>query len=182
MCTIFTDMDECLVNLSKSVIDEMNQEHGMNFNWKDTDYYWSKTGLPREYFDEVLKRPYIFEMAEPMDGAIENINKLKDYGFEIIFLTCPEYTSEFSMNEKVIWLEKHFKWFNPYNNLILSARKDLVKSEGNYIIDDVLKYLEGFDGIRICFARNWNESFKGLRFETWNEISKYIIELEENDR
>ena len=86
------------------------------------------------------------------------------------------------MNEKVMWLEKHFKWFNPYKNLVLSARKDLVKSEGNYIIDDVLKYLEGFDGIRICFARNWNGSFKGLRFETWDEKRKYIIELEENNR
>lgn len=179
MITIYIDLDCTVVDLNKAVIEELNRLKGTNFNPNVTvDYWWSHTNQPQEVFEEILREPYLFEMADSIKGAIKGVNKLHDYGFEIVFLTCPNYDSEFCFNEKVLWLEKHFDWFDSYKNVIFTARKDLVGTKYDYLIDDDPKYLNRFRGISICFEQPWSDKFNGIKFTSWDKITAYIIEVE----
>ena len=54
---LYIDMDDCIVNLSKAVIDEMNREFNMNYNYlENSNYWWLDTGKHQSYFEEVLCR------------------------------------------------------------------------------------------------------------------------------
>lgn len=179
MATIYIDLDGTIVDLTKAVIEELNRLKGTNFKPEVAkSYWWEETGYPQEVFEEILREPYLFEMADSIKGAIKGVNKLYDYGFEIVFLTCPNYDSEFCFNEKVLWLEKHFDWFDSYKNVIFTARKDLVGTKDDYLIDDDPKYLNGFKGISICFEQPWSNKFNGIKFTSWDKITTYIIETE----
>ena len=78
----------------------------------------------------------------------------------------------------MLWLEKHFDWFDPYRNAIFTARKDLVGTKDDYLIDDDPKYLNGFKGISVCFEQPWSNKFNGIKFTSWDKITTYIIETE----
>lgn len=178
MGTIYIDMDNVTVDLNKYVVEEVNAREGTNHKPEDTvDWWWSNLGVSQEYLNGILCEPYTFEFAEPIDGAIEGINKLKEFGLDIVFLTTPHYNSVFSMEEKRIWLEERFKWFDPYKHLIFTGRKELVGTKEDILIDDSIKNLRGFRGIKICFDAPWNKEWGGLRFNDWDELSNYIISL-----
>ena len=178
MCTIFIDMDNVTADLNKYVVEEVNARMGTNHKPEDTtDWWWSNLGVPQEYLDGILCEPFTFECLEPVKGAIEGINKLKEFGLDIVFLTTPHYDSLYSMEEKKIWLETHFKWFDPYRDLIFTGRKGLVGTKNDILIDDSIKNLRGFRGIKICFNTSWNKEWGGLKFSNWEELSDYIISL-----
>ena len=81
------------------------------------------------------------------------------------------------MEEKCTWLDTHFEWFDPYKHLIFTGRKELVGTKDDILIDDSIKNLKGFRGIKICFSAPWNKEWEGLKFSNWEELSNYIISL-----
>ena len=176
---IYIDMDDVLDNLTEIVIDEMNEDFGTNYNWEDTEsYWWLDTGRPQSYFEEVLCREGVFKNAPPIKGAIESVNELKKRGFNIVFLTCPHFENKHSTNEKVEWLKQYFDWFDPYQHLVCTNRKDLVGTQDDYLIDDNPKHLNRFRGIKICFARRYNKGYQGVRLGYWEDVLNYIYKLE----
>ena len=178
MCTIFIDLDNVTVDLNKYVVEEVNAREGTNHKPEDTsDWWWSNLNVPQEYLNGILCEPYAFEFMEPVEGAIEGINKLKEFGLDVVFLTTPHYDSVFSMEEKRIWLEEHFKWFDPYKHLILTGRKGLIGTIHDILIDDSIDNLKSFRGMKLCYSAPWNKQWCGLKFNNWEELSDYIISL-----
>ena len=178
MSVIYIDMDNVVVDLNRAVVERVNQIMGTNHKPEDTkDWWWNNLGVSQEFLNDILCEPYIFEEAKPMVGAIQGINRLKDYGLDIVFLTTPHYDSLYSMEEKKIWLETHFNWFDPYRDLIFTGRKGVVGTKNDILIDDSIKNLRGFRGIKICFNAPWNKEWGGLKFSNWEELSDYIISL-----
>ena len=48
---IYIDLDDCIVNLSESVIREMNEEFNMDYAYtQNSSYWWLDTGKPQSYF------------------------------------------------------------------------------------------------------------------------------------
>ena len=176
---LYIDMDDCIVNLSKAVIDEMNREFNINYDYRDnTSYWWLDTGKTQEYFEDVLCRKGVFKYAQPIMGAGVNIDWLHQKGINIIFLTTPHYENPHCVNEKVFWLKHQFKWFDPYKHLICTNRKDLVGTKDDILIDDNPNHIKGFKGVGICYAQKFNEDYKGIRMGDWNKITDYIMKLE----
>ena len=183
MSVIYIDMDNVVVDLNRAVVERVNQIIGTNHKPEDTkDWWWSNLGVSQEFLNDILCEPYIFEEAKPMIGDIQGINRLKDYGLDIVFLTTPHYDSDYSMEEKKRWLEWKFDWFDPYKNLIFSGRKGLVGTRDDYIIDDSINNLKGFKGLSICYDAPWNKEYDGIRFDNWRDMVDYIIYLEEHSR
>lgn len=93
--------------------------------------------------------PLIFHFLEPIDGAIEAVNKLFDL-YEVYFLSTPMWNVPDSFTGKRIWLEKHFGEAAK-KRLILTHRKDLCI--GDYLIDDRLRHgVTEFKGMHIHFG------------------------------
>ena len=179
---LFIDMDNTVVNFDKHVIDIMNEEKGMNYNWEDnTCWWWSDTGVEKEYFEEVITRQGTFLNCEPVEGAVEYINKLYNEGFEIVFLTLPQWDNPYCVTEKIEWLQRHFSWFDANKNLVLTKQKHLLYKPFRLLIDDSIDYLDSWYGVKICKGTNINKEYKGFREETWEEIYKLIKKMEKGE-
>lgn len=107
----------------------------------------------------------LFFILEPIDGAIEAINRLLDNPkFDVYFLSTPMWEQPESYTGKRYWLGKHFG-DKVTNRLILSKRKDL--NIGDYLIDDTFRNGAGdFTGEHIHFG--------GDEYPTWKEVITYL--------
>ena len=82
------------------------------------------------------------------------------------------------IHERMEWLEKNFDWFKKEKHLILTSNKKVCDKEDRVLIDDYPHNLNWIDGLNICFSQTYNREYDGLRVEDWNELVKYLIELE----
>lgn len=187
---IFIDMDNVVVNLDETVINIANEENNTNYNYKDNrewwwdDYITTTNKGSRRYFENMLLRKGVFLNAKPVEDAVYYINKLNKLGHEIIFLTSPQWVSNFCVFEKVNWLKLHFwTWFDPDKHLVMTTRKELLcrKNENNILIDDSTKNLDKWGGIKICKGTSCNRNYQGLRAENWEEIYKLIQRIEKGE-
>lgn len=78
--------------------------------------------------------PGFFENLEPIEGAIESVNALRQSNdFEVYILTAPSTRNPLSYTEKRLWVERHFD-YAMVKRLILSPDKSLLR--GDVLIDD----------------------------------------------
>lgn len=164
---IYFDMDGVIYCLDKIVIDHFNKDHNQNFNYKDNKcYWWLSTGETKEYFQEVLYRKGLFEDGEPIEGMVEVVNQLKSEGFDIYFLTMPQYKGSCYI-EKCKFLKKHFPWINLDEHLIATGNKKLLAKENRVLVDDNSKFLIPWaknKGISIGFSgQPWTLKYKGFQ-------------------
>lgn len=105
-----------------------------------------------------------FIKLNPIKGAIEAINKLKEY-YDVWILTRPSLLNLNSYSEKAFWVKQ---WLGQemVNKLILCPDKSLVK--GHYLIDDTnLANQDKFEGEWIHFGSD--------EYKTWNEVLNKLI-------
>ena len=184
MLEIYLDVDGVLYNINEHAISIANEEFHTNYNYMDNTSWWwddytKETGFAnREYFEKLLDRKGFFLEGEPIEGAIEGVNKLRDYGFKIKFITSPHWSSDYMMNERTRWLERSFPWFNKSKDLIFTSDKTVCDKENRVLIDDYPHNLNWKDGINICFSQTYNREYQGLRMNGWDELVEYLIELE----
>ena len=113
--------------------------------------------------EAVAKHPTIFEELEPIEGALEAIEILKNK-FDIYFLSTPMCKIPESYMGKRKWIQTYIgEWAE--KRLILTHRKDLCI--GDVLIDDRTKNgADAFKGMFILFGSptylNWNLIIKQL--------------------
>src|ERR1043166_8970161 len=153
---LYIDMDGVTANFDKRMFElcpELDIAEGDNYEQRS------------KMVDIVLSdhEPFFIEL-EPIDGAIDAINKLFDI-YDTYFLSTPVDAVPSSFMNKRIWLTKHFG--DKINKrLILTHRKDLVI--GHYLIDDRTKNgVLGFQGKHLHFGSK--------DYPTWNEILKVLL-------
>ena len=184
MLEIYLDVDGVIYNINKCALDIASEEFGLTLEWEKNDDWWwqgknmTDTPPPREYFEKLLNRKGFFLNGEAVDGAIKGVNELHDYGFDIKFITAPHWSSPYMIHERMEWLEKNFNWFKKEKHLILTSNKKVCDKEDRVLIDDYPHNLNWIDGLNICFSQTYNREYNGLRVEDWNELVKYLIELE----
>jgi 5'(3')-deoxyribonucleotidase len=76
--------------------------------------------------------PSVFEELEPIEGALEAVDKLFHF-YNIYFLSSPMWYLPASFIGKRIWIENHFGE-KAARRLVLTHRKDLCI--GDYLVDD----------------------------------------------
>lgn len=114
--------------------------------------------------DKIVEaNPNIFETLEPIEGAIEAVNKLMDE-HDVYFLSTPMWNIPESWMDKRIWVEKYFGR-RAHKRLILTHRKDL--AIGDILIDDRLRNgASEFSGEHIHFGK--------APFENWDKVLNYL--------
>jgi len=107
--------------------------------------------------------PDFFLNLEPIEGAIETVNKLAKR-FDVYFLSAAMWNVPQSYTEKRLWIEKHFgDGFR--KRLILTHRKDL--NIGHYLIDDRTSHGAGrFNGEHIHFGSE--------KFPDWRAVENHL--------
>jgi 5'-nucleotidase len=152
---LYIDMDGVIVDFEKGIKKQnaLLEPSDKLDNWKERE----------KMVDDIVRdNPLFFIELEPIQGAIENIEKLWDY-YDIYFLSTPMSDFPFSYSGKKIWIDKHFGE-KAKKRLILTHRKDLCI--GDYLIDDRDKNgAKEFKGCLITFLyydNIWKDIFDFL--------------------
>ena len=112
--------------------------------------------------------PGLFDLMEPMPGAIEAVTELAKH-FDTYILSTAPWLNPSSWTSKVNWIHRYFgseKDSPLYKRVIITHHKNLLK--GDLLIDDRLKNgVNGFEGEHIHFGTP--------KFPDWNTVLNYLI-------
>lgn len=110
----------------------------------------------------------IFELMDPMPGAVEAFHALAKH-FDVYVLSTSPWDNPSAWRHKLEWVKKHLggnEGHPAYKRLILSHHKNL--NRGDYLIDDRTKNGAGdFDGELIHFGQP--------RFPDWDAVLAYLL-------
>lgn len=174
---LYIDMDGVLANIDKAVSTYVFNATGINYDWKTNSNWWWSSWLDRLEAEELLLQENFFYNLEPMEGAIETVNKLHKEGYEIYFLTTPQFNQHCTC-EKAQWLQEHFEWFDENKHLVLTGNKKLLDGENRLLLDDSSNNLKWDKGINVCFDHLYNRDFKGLRVKNFCDFYNLIKIIE----
>ena len=179
---ILVDVDDTTLDLhGEWITNRYNRDYNDNLirssvkTW-NVDYY-VKPECGKKIYD-YLKQNNLYSNVKPIDYAVWGIQRLRDLGHRIVFVTA--YFNE----QKVECLHNNglLKEY-PYNDgrwntatdVIMANDKSLIK--GDILIDDRYENVEKF-GSGIIFSQPWNESCgnKFPRLGGWIDIVNYFEE------
>lgn len=130
----YVDMDDTITAFEKARVAHIEKTPSIRIPWCKMDF---------------------FRKLEPIEGAIEGINKLTEW-YDVWILTRPSVHNPLCYTEKRLWVEDHlgFEWCK---KLILCPDKSLMK--GDLLIDDV-KW--NFDGEQLLFGSSACPNWKSV--------------------
>lgn len=127
------DIDSVIADILPPWINFYNTEYGDNLcidqitEWSINKFTKPECGLK---IFEYLERPDFYEHVKPIEGAIEGIELLREYGFKIYYVSaCVPNT----MDQKVRWMQKYIKSFD-WKQLCFSYDKSIIDVDA--LIDD----------------------------------------------
>ena len=116
------------------------------------------------YIGRPDKLPGVYKNLDPIQGAIESVNKLLKSKYKIYFLSTAPWDNPDAWTHKRLWIAKYFEEKLIKKKLILCHHKQLLM--GDYLIDD----------------REWNEQQNLLvigsiwieKFSNWKKVLEYL--------
>jgi 5'-nucleotidase len=173
---ILVDMDNTVFDLKGAIQKRWNLLYPdkpaptHHKSWELIDSYEELyPGFGADAADDILRKTHdLFDNLEPIDGAVEALNKLKARGCEVFFCTSPIGNYHNCLNQKYDCVKRHFgtEWVN---RIILTRDKTVV--HGDALIDDKPR----ITGIirpswwHVIYSQSYNQDRAGI---TW----KYVID------
>ncbi len=117
------------------------------------------------YIGRPDKLPGIYENLDPIEGAIDSVNKLLNSQYKIFFLSTAPWDNPDAWTHKRLWIAKYFEGKLIKKKLILCHHKQLLI--GNYLIDD-----REWNGAA-KFTGEWIH-FGSERFPKWESVLDYL--------
>ena len=153
---LYLDIDGVLANFDKAM-DALCS--GINAPERRQDHERHK----KQVLELCQRNPSVFEELEPIDGALEAVDKLFQL-YHIYFLSSPMWFLPASFVGKRLWIENHFGE-KAVRRLILTHRKDLCL--GDYLVDDrIINGAANFGGTFIHFG--------SVQFPDWKTTLPFL--------
>lgn len=163
---IGVDIDQTFMDTMKPWIKCYNEDFGDDLkveeitSWKVHDFVVKEA---KEAIYDYIKGTKVFEMADPIDGAIDAILYLKSQGYRIIFPTAnnpQDIKTKILMNYKVLEDSK---------DIYTCEDKSLIVCD--FLVDDKPENVENAYGVGILFTAKHNENFNWHpRANNWEEV------------
>lgn len=154
MKRVYIDMDNVLADF-KSGIAQLDEQ-----TRKDYEGHWEDV-------------PGICAKLNPMPGAIEAVNQLKNH-FDLYILSAGAWNNPTTWGDKLNWVKEYFGGKKDdvfYKRLILTHHKDLCM--GDFLIDDrpTKNGVDKFQGEVIHFG--------STEFPDWPSVVKYLMNMQD---
>lgn len=173
------DIDDTVLSTTEAITSSFGNSNGMMKSIKDAmQNYNIKIPISMINMEKWLQD------VKVKDNAVGVINRLKEKGHTIIFITARN--SEYFKDPEVFTIKQLQSFGFSYDKLIVGQMdgKYLACKENNIelMIDDKISTCEGLvekgiDSIVYNVKTNEDIETKLKRFDTWLEIEKYIDEL-----
>ncbi|MGA2561750.1 MAG: 5'-3'-deoxyribonucleotidase [Terracidiphilus sp.] len=173
MRRICVDMDEVMADTLAEHLRRYNQAFAEEITPQDLagKGLWEFTPQERRLeLRAFLDAEDFFEDLAVMPGSQHVLNELSDR-FEI-FIATQAMTVPNSLGPKYRWLQRHFP-FIPPTHYVFCGNKSILRAD--YLIDDLPRNLERFEGQGILYSAPHNLSVPGyVRVENWHEVATYF--------
>lgn len=155
---LYVDMDGVIVNFHQEVNNWLENHKNIAHRFE-------------EYPDHIHG---IFRNPEPVEGAIDAINKLHDSDkFDMFILTAAPWGNPEASTDKRYWIERYFGNLF-HKKMIITNRKDLLM--GDYLIDDSKgNGAKDFKGELIDFGVDYKTGLLN-NYKNWNDVLKYLLD------
>lgn len=174
--TLLIDMDAILADILKTWLPLINKDYNENLavdnitNWNIANC--TKTATHDQVM-EYLNNPKFFEDLDPIPGAIENLKKLHEEGFDIWIVTAPPYSCDTAFTGKLHWMAKHAP-FIPQDRVIFARHKGMI--HGDILFDDGPHNLAEFPRTAVAMDYPFNKDYEGPRVKNWDEFYQFAQE------
>ena len=119
----------------------------------------------KKYMLNILNLHKFYRDLEVVEDSQRVLEKLS-HDYEIIVVTDP--FTRMSFKAKYDWLGEHFP-FIPTSNYVFTGNKSIIKAD--YMIDDGVHNLEGFQGYGLLFDAPYNRDEKRFyKVKNWQDI------------
>ena len=173
MKRICVDMDEVMADTLAEHLRRYNQEFDEALTLDDLAGrgLWEIAPADRQtQLRAFLDAEDFFEDLAIMPGAQEVLKQLSPR-FEI-FIATQAMTVPNSLGPKYRWLQRHFR-FIPPTHYVFCGNKSILLA--NYLIDDLPRNLERFQGQGLLFSAPHNLTVTGFaRVNNWQEVADYF--------
>jgi 5'(3')-deoxyribonucleotidase len=173
MRRICVDMDEVMADTLAEHLRRYNQAFAEEITPQDLagKGLWEFTPQERRLeLRAFLDAEDFFEDLAVMPGSQYVLNDLSAR-FEI-FIATQAMTVPNSLGPKYRWLQRHFP-FIPPTHYVFCGNKSILRAD--YLIDDLPRNLERFEGQGILYSAPHNLSVPGyVRVENWHEVATYF--------
>lgn len=175
--TICIDIDDTIHYLTKAWVKWLNEKYNTTIDYYDiVDWnitqYWPN--LTVDQICEALRTPEFWDTVEPMQDAIEYIQRLQENGHKIYLCTSTDYRiAPFKFAKTV---EKYFPFIDRHN-IIISYNKQMIKCD--FLIDDGYHNMYGeYVGLLFDTPANrkidLSNDMRVFRVCSWEEIYNLI--------
>ena len=181
MSRIGVDLDDVVCSYVPALLQFINTQHGTEYTVADVKQWNIHECIEREeQFVKAAMDHFMysggFSNLQPIPGAIETINRLKNNGHQIYFITS---RSSKATHDTYEWMDAHGLGIE---NIFFDRDKAWVaKRLGlDMFVDDNLSNLDAISerGIEtICFDHPWNRTFgrrAHMRYHKWEDIYNHI--------
>jgi 5'(3')-deoxyribonucleotidase len=175
--TILVDMDDTIENFCETLVEVLNERHGLKVKTDDIRE-WDLTKAfpslaPRDIFAPTYEEDF-WKRVKPLPGAVDYLRRMTDDGHSVVIVTAsaPE-----SVPLKIkLCLRRHFP-FIKRENIIIASRKQLIK--GDIMIDDAPHNLIGGDYLRVLMQANHNRDYDAasngmVRVDGWDGAYRMV--------
>lgn len=188
MARIGIDVDETVVSVMGLWLEYLNRIAGTKRTFDDCHWDYDlgkhfpelqKLGIdPMSFWD----CDNLYEQLQPKFGVVEAIQRLKDVGHNIIFIS---HTKRMHFSSKVRFIKRHFP-FVGLNDLhsgdgFVATHEKSVMQSLDVFIDDRLKYFPHFgkETLKIHLMTPYTQDFSGeisldLVTDRWDDIVNFL--------
>jgi 5'-nucleotidase len=171
---IAIDMDEVMADSLSRHLQLYNDEFGTALCKQDLHGRPLHLAVPdahRKRIDEIALSDGFFWDLDVMPGCQEVVRKLTKRYDVFIVTAAMEFPNSFL--PKHAWLQEHFPFLD-IRNVVYCGDKSIV--DADIMIDDRIRNLEQFEGMKILFSapHNLNEK-RFLRVNSWAEVREVLL-------
>ena len=169
---ILVDLDGVLVDFDGWIFDRSDMFPSLNCTYASRDHYFLTDNVNEEdaaKMRKLVNESRIFLEADPLPGAIEGLNALRDEA-EVWLCTRPLEANLTCRDDKARWVREHFD-AGLEKRLILTSDKSLV--HGDLLLDDHIKIpeLERATWRGVCYEQPFNQWQGGAG--TWDHLPRF---------
>ncbi|KAI0803115.1 hypothetical protein BC629DRAFT_1491838 [Irpex lacteus] len=137
---IAVDLDDVLSQTNRAVIEWHNEAYGTKLDLSHCYYYyyWKNPGwgTPEETFrkvEEFYQTDYL-DKAQPIPGALEGLQKLKQLGYRLVIVTARQRRE---LDRSAQWIEKHYPGI--FEDMICTGQSQETLAEDNLFVTKLSK-------------------------------------------
>lgn len=183
--TVAVDVDETVADLLPAWLEMYNDDYGDSLRVTDITGWDLTKFVKPECGNKIYTylTPELYNMVDPIPGALEGVEYLRKQGHRVIFVTSTPKGCE---GAKLKWLvDKEFLDKKGaygdgrvYDDYIEIHDKSLIRAD--IMIDDRPENLFSFNGYRILYRANHNLAFSGSvkdisRADDWDDATHLVM-------